>query len=84
MLGGMQFGVLVEVLLCELDGRVPAGMQLGVLVVEVLFCESDGRVLGGMQFGVLVEVLFCEIDGRVACSLGCWRRCCFARVMAGC
>ena len=50
MLGGMQFGVLVEVL-CELDGRVPGGMQLGVLVVEVLFCESDGRVLGGMQFG---------------------------------
>ena len=23
VLGGMQFGVLVEVLLCELDGRVP-------------------------------------------------------------
>ena len=48
-------------------------MQFGVLA-EVLFCESDGRVLGGMQFGVLVE----------ACSLGCWWRCCFARVMAGC
>ena len=64
MLGGMQFGVLVEVLLCELDGRVPGGMQLGVLVVEVLFCESDGRVLR-------------------ACSLGCWWRCCFARLTAG-
>ena len=40
VLGGMQFGVLVEVLLCELDGRVPGGMQLGVLVVEVLFCKK--------------------------------------------
>ena len=55
MLGGMQFGVLVEVLFCESDGRVLKGMRL----VEVLFCESDGRVLGGRQFGVLVEVLFC-------------------------
>ena len=45
MLGGMQFGVLVEVLFCELDGRVlPA-------LVEVPLCEIDGRVLGGMQFG---------------------------------
>ena len=38
-LGGMQFGVLVEVLLCENDGRVLGGMQFGVLV-EVLLCES--------------------------------------------
>ena len=27
----MQFGVLVEVLFCELDGRVLGGMQFGVL-----------------------------------------------------
>ena len=56
MLGGMQFGVLVEVLLCELDGRVLGGMQFAVLV-EVLFCEIDGRVLGGM--------LCCKIAGQV-------------------
>ena len=37
MLGGMQFGVLVAVLFCE-------------ILVEVLFCELDGRALGGMQF----------------------------------
>ena len=42
MLGGMQFGVLVEVLFCELDGWVLGGMQFGVLV-EVLFC--GGAVL---------------------------------------
>ena len=36
-------------------------------------------MLGGMQFGVLVELPLCESDG-----LGCWWRCCFARVMAGC
>ena len=80
--------MLVKVL-CEIDGQALRGMQW--VLVEVLLCESDGRVLGGMQFGVLVEVLFCEIDGRVACSLGCWRGgcfarvfACFARVMAGC
>ena len=47
MLGGMQFGVLVEVLLCEIDGRVLGGMQFGVLV-EVLLCELDGWVLGSL------------------------------------
>ena len=35
VLGGVQFGVLVEVLFCESDG-VQRGMQFGVLV-EVLF-----------------------------------------------
>ena len=69
MLGGMQFGVLVEVLFCELDGWVLGGMQFGVLV-EVLFCELDGWVLGGMQFGVLVEVLFCELDGWAVWGAG--------------
>ena len=69
VLGGMQFGVLVEVLFCE--SWPGEGIQFGVLVEGLfcesvcLFCESDGRVLGGMQFRVLVEVLFCEIDGRV-------------------
>ena len=69
-LGGMQFGVLVEVLFCE-SWPGAKGIQFGVLVEGLfcesvcLFCESDGRVLGGMQFRVLVEVLFCEIDGRV-------------------
>ena len=38
-------------LLCELDGRVPGGMQFGVLVGAAL---RACRVLGGMRFGVLV------------------------------
>ena len=45
MLGGMQIGLLVEVLFCESDGRVLRGMQLGVLfgaLVEVLFCKTAG------------------------------------------
>ena len=42
VLGGMQFGVLFEVL----------------VAVRAQFCEIDDRVLGGMQFGVLVQVLF--------------------------
>ena len=46
VLGGMQFGVLVEVLFFELDGRVLGGMQFGVLV-EVPLCKIDGQVLGG-------------------------------------
>ena len=45
----MQFGVLVEVLCCEIDGQVLGVMLFGVLV-QVLFCEIDARVLGGMQF----------------------------------
>ena len=37
VLGGMQFEVLVDVmLLCELDGRVLGGMQCGVLVDAAL------------------------------------------------
>ena len=39
MLGGMQFRVLVEVLFCEIDGRVlggMGGMQFGVLVGAAL------------------------------------------------
>ena len=56
--------MLVEVLFCEIDGRVLGGMRFGVLV-EVLFCKIDGQVLDFMWLGVLVEVLFCEIDGRV-------------------
>ena len=39
VLGGMQFGVLAQVLL-EL-----------VVTVWARFCEIDGWVLGGMQFG---------------------------------
>ena len=58
-------------------------MQFGV--VEVLVCEIDGRVLGGMRFCAL-EAAFCKSDGRVLAGLqfGCWWRCCFARVTAGC
>ena len=44
--------VLVEVLFCEIDGRVLEGMQFRVLV-EVPLCEIDGRVLGGMQHNVV-------------------------------
>ena len=64
--------MLVEVLFCELDGRVLGGMQFGVLVevplcdgpgarvrvlVEVPLCETDGWVLGSMQFTLLIRVL---------------------------
>ena len=42
VLGGMQFGVLVEVPLCKVDGRVLGGMQFGVPLFD------DGRVQGGM------------------------------------
>ena len=80
VLGGMQFGVLVEVLFCE-SWPGAKGIQFGVLVEVLfcesvcLFCESDGRVLGGMQFRVLVEVLFCELDavwgGGATAVLGC-------------
>ena len=37
VLRGMQFGVLLEVL----------------VAVRAHFCEIDGRALGGMQFGAL-------------------------------
>ena len=43
VLGGMQFGVLVQVLL-----------ELAV-AVWARFCKIEGRVLGGMQFRVLVQ-----------------------------
>ena len=65
VLGGMQFGVLVQVLrrvwahICKIQGRVLGCMQFGVLVqvlrtVRVHICKIQGRVLGCMQFGVLV------------------------------
>ena len=46
MLEGMQFRALVEVPLCEIDGRVLGGMQFGVLA-EVLFCETVSGAGGG-------------------------------------
>ena len=49
----------MEVLFCEIGGRVLGGMQFRVLV-EVPLCEIDGRVLGGMQLRVLA---LCEIGG---------------------
>ena len=69
----------MEVLSCEIDGRVLGGMQFRVLV-EVPLCETDGRVLGGMQFAalitVLVPVLFRALmDSGGALSLGCCLRC---------
>ena len=36
VLGGMWFGALLEVRLCEIGGRVLGGMQFGVLVDAVL------------------------------------------------
>ena len=93
MLGGMQFGVLVEVLLCEIDGRVLGGMQFGVLV-EVLFCELDGWAVGGSKWrcswmsrhsvcgaGAGARVLFDRGagDGAGACADGC----CFGYCIAG-
>ena len=54
VLGGMLFWVLVEVLLCELDGRVLKGVQFGVLV-EVLFCEgARGHAVSGVGGGVVL------------------------------
>ena len=63
VLGGMQFGVLVEVLFCELDGRALGGVQFAVLV-EVPLCEIDGRVLGGMQFGVWWRCRFARLTAK--------------------
>ena len=46
--------------ICEIDGWMLRGMQLGALVQvlfgglgdsQVCFCEIDGKILGGMQFG---------------------------------
>ena len=48
MLGGMQFGVLVEALFCELDGWVSGGMQFGVLV-EVLHVVHHDAVRSTMM-----------------------------------
>ena len=69
LLGGMQFGVLVHVLVtvcahfCKIECWVLGGMQFSVL--QVLFWGPDDgsvfvrltQVLGGTQFGVLVQVL---------------------------
>ena len=49
----------MEVLFCEIGGRVLGGMQFRVLV-EVPLCEIDARVPGGMQLRVLA---LCEIGG---------------------
>ena len=74
VLGGMQFGVLFEVLVavraqfCEIDDRVLWGRQFGVLV-QVLFWGAGagaflgGRVVGGMQSGVLAGVV--DGDGSI-------------------
>ena len=43
-----------------------------------VICELEVRVLGGMQFGVLVDAVLGESN------LGCWWRCRFARLTAGC
>ena len=78
VLGGMQFGVLVQVLF-EGGGAFLRDRRLVQVLLEVLvtvwahYCETDGRVLGGMQFGVLAEVLLERFFAR----LGGWRRCCF-------
>ena len=66
--------MLVEVLFCEIDGRVLGGMQFGVLV-EVPLCETGaggGAVLGGMQFGVVVQVLFWVAVGGAADRVGAY------------
>ena len=75
VLGGVQFGVLVQVLI---------GVLFEALVaVRAHLFNIDGMVLGGMQFGVLVQVLFWGVTMRAYfCiltvgrrgerSLGCW------------
>ena len=52
MLGGMQFGVLVQVLFCELDFRVLGGMQFWVLV-EVL--GARGHAVWGVGGGAVLR-----------------------------
>ena len=60
----------MEVLFCEIDGRVLGGMQFRVggaalpdregacsFGWEEPLCETDGWVLGGMQFAVLIKAL---------------------------
>ena len=60
VLGGMQFGVLVDAV-WGAGGCCFASLTAGCLGAcslacrWMLFCELDGRVLGGMQFGVLVD-----------------------------
>ena len=85
--GGIQLGLLVEVPLCEIDGRVYGacslgcqwrcrvleGMQFGVVVTAGCWGHVVwGRVLGGMWFGALVEVPLCEIGGRVLGGMQFW------------
>ena len=55
----MQFGVLVLVHFCELDGRVIGGMQFGELLEERRrnIGEIDGRVLWGGAVGGVLEML---------------------------
>ena len=80
MLGGMQFRVLVEVLFCEIDGRVPKTRSLACwwkcrfarLTAARLTAGCWGHVAWGAGCygeGVLVEVLFGELDGRVLAVL---------------
>ena len=77
--GGMQFGVLVQVVfwsvwgalfevlvtVCVFARLMLWGCCLGV-PARVHVCEIDGRVQGGMQFGVLVQVVFWD----AACGAG--------------
>ena len=61
VLGGMQLGVLVQVLFCGVPAR---GVLFGVLfrvMARGHFCSIDGRVLLRAFFGgVLLEVLACK------------------------
>ena len=50
MLEGMLCWVLVEVLLCELDGRVSGGAQFGVLIRE----GARGHAVAGVGGGVVL------------------------------
>ena len=53
VLGGMQFGVLVDAAFQAWRPGVRGHAVWGCW--WMLLCELDGRVLRGMQFGVLVD-----------------------------
>ena len=98
VLGGMQFGALVEVLLCEIGGRALGRMQFRVLV-EVLFGHAVWGARGDQHLDsqeflfvtakVLEGMLLCEIDddfgvADVSMLLSTLPRCCLQHHDAAC
>ena len=51
----------MEVLFCEIDGRV-------LLLMEVVFCELDDRVLAAAGGGIVCEFC-CRVLGNAICGV---------------